>query len=180
MRNIEWVVQMNPTKDWYNQYLHQSVNQMKTKHQTDFVQDSDIIEASSINDEFGEVKRDLKARHVSMIAIGGTIGTGLFISTGSLLHTTGPVMSLISFLFVTTICFPSLNLLVKWLLISLFLVHLLNSSLVGSPRVVVLGWLYWFSWAVTFGLELSVVGQVIQFWTDAVPLAAWISIFSLF
>ena len=77
----------------------------KTKHQTDFVQDSDIIEASSINDEFGEVKRDLKARHVSMIAIGGTIGTGLFISTGSLLHTTGPVMSLISFLFVTTICF---------------------------------------------------------------------------
>ena len=52
-----------------------------------------------------EVKRDLKARHVSMIAIGGTIGTGLFISTGSLLHTTGPVMSLISFLFVTTLAY---------------------------------------------------------------------------
>ena len=40
-----------------------------------------------------------------MIAIGGTIGTGLFISTGSLLHTTGPVMSLISFLFVTTLAY---------------------------------------------------------------------------
>ena len=34
-------------------------------------------------------KRDLKARQVSMIAIGGTIGTGLFVSTGSLLSTTG-------------------------------------------------------------------------------------------
>ena len=40
------------------------------------------------------------------------------------------------------------------------------------------GWLYWFSWAITFALELSVVGQVIQYWTDAVPLAGWISIFS--
>ena len=39
------------------------------------------------------------------------------------------------------------------------------------------GWLYGWSWAITFGLELSIVGQVIQFWTDAIPLAAWISIF---
>ena len=151
----------------------------KTKHQTDFVQDSDIIEASSINDEFGEVKRDLKARHVSMIAIGGTIGTGLFISTGSLLHTTGPVMSLISFLFVTTICFSvtqSLGEMATYIPISgsfaQFVTRWVSKSC-GAAN----GWLYWFSWAVTFGLELSVVGQVIQFWTDAVPLAAWISIF---
>ena len=39
------------------------------------------------------------------------------------------------------------------------------------------GYMYWFSWCITFALELSVVGQVIQFWTFAVPLAAWISIF---
>ncbi|EMG45755.1 Lysine/arginine permease, partial [Candida maltosa Xu316] len=70
--------------------------------QTDFVQDSDIVEATEVNED---VKRDLKARHVSMIAIGGTIGTGLFVSTGSLLGTTGPVMALISFLFVTTLAY---------------------------------------------------------------------------
>ena len=37
--------------------------------------------------------------------------------------------------------------------------------------------MYWFSWAVTFAVELSVVGQVIFFWTEKVPILAWISIF---
>lgn len=40
--------------------------------------------------EFG-TKRDLKARHVSMIAIAGTIGTGLFLGSGSALANGGPV-----------------------------------------------------------------------------------------
>ncbi len=37
--------------------------------------------------------------------------------------------------------------------------------------------MYWFSWAITFALELSVVGQIIEYWTFSVPLAAWIAIF---
>ena len=126
-----------------------------------------------------EVKRDLKARHVSMIAIGGTIGTGLFISTGSLLHTTGPVMSLISFLFVTTLAYSvtqSLGEMTTYIPVSgsfaQFITRWVSKSC-GAAN----GWLYWFSWAITFALELSVVGQVIQYWTDAVPLAGWISIF---
>lgn len=40
--------------------------------------------------EFG-TKRDLKARHVSMIAIAGTIGTGLFLGSGAALANGGPV-----------------------------------------------------------------------------------------
>lgn len=40
--------------------------------------------------EYG-TKRDLKARHVSMIAIAGTIGTGLFLGSGSALANGGPV-----------------------------------------------------------------------------------------
>ena len=126
-----------------------------------------------------EVKRDLKARHVSMIAIGGTIGTGLFISTGSLLHTTGPVMSLISFLFVTTLAYSvtqSLGEMTTYIPVSgsfaQFITRWVSKSC-GAAN----GWLYWFSWAITFALELSVVGQVIQYWTDAVPLAGLISIF---
>lgn len=42
------------------------------------------------NGEFG-TKRDLKARHVSMIAIAGTIGTGLFLGSGAALSNGGPV-----------------------------------------------------------------------------------------
>lgn len=40
--------------------------------------------------EFG-TKRDLKARHVSMIALAGTIGTGLFLGSGAALANGGPV-----------------------------------------------------------------------------------------
>ena len=108
-----------------------------------------------------------------------TIGTGLFISTGSLLQNTGPVMSLISFLFVTTICFSvtqSLGEMATYIPISgsfaQFVTRWVSKSC-GAAN----GWLYGWSWAITFALELSIVGQVIQFWTDAVPLAAWISIF---
>ena len=108
-----------------------------------------------------------------------TIGTGLFISTGSLLQNTGPVMSLISFLFVTTICFSvtqSLGEMATYIPISgsfaQFVTRWVSKSC-GAAN----GWLYGWSWAITFALELSIVGQVIQFWTYAVPLAAWISIF---
>ncbi|RCK57608.1 Lysine/arginine permease [Candida viswanathii] len=111
-----------------------------------FVHNIDTL--SERSGEYDTVKRDLKARQVSMIAIGGTIGTGLFVSTE--MATYIPISG--SFAqFVT-----------RWV-----------SKSCGAAN----GWIYWFSWAITFALELSVVGQVIQFWTDAVPLAAWISIF---
>lgn len=49
--------------------------------------------------EFG-TKRDLKARHVSMIAIAGTIGTGLFLGSGSALSNGGPVGFFLGYLIV--------------------------------------------------------------------------------
>ena len=88
-------------------------------------------------------------------------------------------MSLISFLFVTTICFSvtqSLGEMATYIPVSGSFVQFITrwvSKSCGAAN----GWLYGWSWAITFGLELSIVGQVIQFWTDAIPLAAWISIF---
>lgn len=49
--------------------------------------------------EFG-TKRDLKARHVSMIAIAGTIGTGLFLGSGAALANGGPVGFFLGYLIV--------------------------------------------------------------------------------
>mmetsp|Transcript_4892 Transcript_4892/g.5407 ORF Transcript_4892/g.5407 Transcript_4892/m.5407 type:complete len:560 (+) Transcript_4892:148-1827(+) len=126
-----------------------------------------------------EVKRELKARHISMIALGGTIGTGLFISTGGILQDAGPVNSLISFLFMTSLAFSvtqSLGEMATYIPLSgsfnQFVTRWCSPAL-GAAN----GYSYWFSWAITFALEISVVGQIIQYWTYSVPLAAWISIF---
>lgn len=40
-----------------------------------------------------------------------------------------------------------------------------------------MGWIYWFSWAITFALELTATGLLIQFWNDSVPISIFIAIF---
>lgn len=141
----------------------------------DYVRDADAISDLAADNE---VKRNLKARHISMIALGGTIGTGLFISTKTPILS-GPVLALISYLFITTLAFSvtqSLGEMATYIPVSGSFTQF--SARFCSPALgVANGWNYWFSWAITFALEISVVGQVIQYWTDAVPLAAWISIF---
>lgn len=143
----------------------------------DYVSDKDF----EVEDEgnIKEVRRDLKPRMISMIALGGTIGTGLFISTGTTLLLAGPVSSLISFAFMTTLVFTvtqALGEMATYIPVTGSFTQFVArwaSPALGAAN----GWNYWFSWAITFSLELSIVGQVIERWTYAVPLAAWISIF---
>jgi hypothetical protein len=45
----------------------------------------------------GAVQRRLKARHLAMIALGGTIGTGLFVGSGGALASGGPVGTLLGY-----------------------------------------------------------------------------------
>ena len=45
----------------------------------------------------GQIKRSLQTRHLSMIALGGSIGTGLFIASGSAITTAGPGGALIAY-----------------------------------------------------------------------------------
>ncbi|KAL7666198.1 Amino acid permease/ SLC12A domain-containing protein [[Candida] zeylanoides] len=126
-----------------------------------------------------EVKRTLKTRHIAMIALGGTIGTGLFIGIGTTLSEAGPVNALISYIFMTTLAYSVTQALGE--MATHIPVTGSFNQFIGrwcSPALgAANGLCYWFSWAITFALELSVVGQVIEKWTYAVPLGAWIAIF---
>jgi len=55
--------------------------------------------------EYGHVRRGLKARHVQFIAIGGIIGTGLFVGTGSALVRAGPLSILLAYTIVGTVIY---------------------------------------------------------------------------
>lgn len=127
-----------------------------------------------------EVKRDLKARHISMIALGGTIGTGLFISSGSTLKDAGPVSALISYLFITSLAFSvtqALGEMATLIPVSGSFTQFVTrwcSPALGAAN----GYNYCFSWCITFALEVSVIGQIINSsWPNSVPLAAWVTIF---
>lgn len=55
------------------------------------------------------LKKELKPRHISMIAIGGSLGTGLLIGTGRAFSTAGPLSTLIAYSFVGIIVFFTMS-----------------------------------------------------------------------
>lgn len=126
-----------------------------------------------------EVKRGLKQRHVAMIALGGTIGTGLFIGTSTPLQLSGPVNTLIAYLFFGALAYSVTQSLGEMAthtpVAGSFCTF--NTRYLSKAIGFATNWCYWFSWAITFAIELFAVGQVIEYWTDAVPSWGWILIF---
>lgn len=51
----------------------------------------------TLDDKHNQLNQTLKTRHLNMIAIGGSIGAGLFVGSGSALATGGPAALLIGF-----------------------------------------------------------------------------------
>lgn len=55
--------------------------------------------------EYGHIRRGLKSRHVQFIAIGGIIGTGLFVGSGAALVKAGPLSILLAYTIVGTVIY---------------------------------------------------------------------------
>ncbi|OJJ42612.1 hypothetical protein ASPZODRAFT_76554 [Penicilliopsis zonata CBS 506.65] len=127
------------------------------------------------------LQRRLKSRHLQMIAIGGTIGTGLFISSGTALAHAGPAGALIAYIFVGTIVYSvmtSLGEVATYIPIAgsftSYCARLVDPSLGFA-----MGWIYWFNWASTFAVELTATGLIVQYWDDKLSIAIFIAIFWL-
>ncbi|CAI4219787.1 unnamed protein product [Parascedosporium putredinis] len=125
------------------------------------------------------LERALSSRHLQFIAIGGTIGTGLFLGLGNALATAGPVSLVIAFIFIGTVVYSvmvSLGEMAAYMPVAgsftVYANRLLDPALGFS-----LGWMYWFSWNITFALELTAAGLIIQYWLDTLSIAVWIMVF---
>ncbi|KAH8691116.1 putative arginine transporter [Talaromyces proteolyticus] len=126
-----------------------------------------------------DLKRKLKSRHLQMIAIGGTIGTGLFIGSGSALAKSGPAGALIAYIFVGTIVYSvmtSLGEMATYIPIAGAFTSY-ASRFVDPSLGFAMGWIYWFSWAITYALELTATGLIIQYWDSSLSIAIFIAIF---
>lgn len=117
-----------------------------------------------------------------MIAIGGTIGTGLFIGSGGALSKAGPAGALIAYAFVGSIVFSvitSLGEMATYIPIAGAFTSY-ATRFVDPSLGFAMGWMYWFSWAITFALEMTATGLIIQYWNASLSIAIFIAIFWVF
>lgn len=65
-------------------------------------------------EEYGYVSRGLKSRHIQFIALGGTIGTGLFLGIGKALVAAGPLNILLGYSIVGLSVFGMVSVFCSW------------------------------------------------------------------
>lgn len=129
-----------------------------------------------------KLARRLSARQVQMIAIGGTIGTGLFLGTGRSLATGGPASTLIAYTIVGIIVFItmlSLGEMASFIPVAgAFCTY--SGRFVDDALGFALTWNYWFNDSVTVASDIIALQLLLQFWTDSFPGWAISLIFLVF
>ncbi|EAL86439.1 hypothetical protein KXW98_006498 [Aspergillus fumigatus] len=153
------------------------VNSLRGDHHSDEESNEEVQES-----ETPDLKRQLKDRHLQMIAIGGTIGTGLFISSGTAIAHAGPVGALIAYIFVGTIVYSVMTSLgeVATYIPTAGAFTSYTTRLVDPSLGFAMGWIYWFNWASTYAVELTASGMIIQYWDEDLSIAIFIGVFWVF
>ena len=117
-----------------------------------------------------DLQRNLTNRHIQLIAIGGAIGTGLFMGSGKTISLAGP-----SIIFVYTIIGVMLFFVMR-AMGELLLSNLqyrsfidFSSDLLGPWAGFFTGWTYWFCWIVTGIADVIAISAYSQFWFPDLP-----------
>ena len=126
-----------------------------------------------------KLKRDLKSRHLIMMALGGTIGTGLLVASGSAIYSGGPGSAMLGYILVAFIVF--------------FLMASLGEMAAYSPTTgsfceysskyidksfgFAMSWNYWFNWVLVIASEVIAAGFMMQFWFPNIDIWVWTILF---
>ena len=129
-----------------------------------------------------QLARNLTSRQISMIAIGGSIGTGIFITSGCALHVAGPGGAILAYLII--------SIMVYFLMTSLgemaALIPVTGSFCEYCTRFVSpafgfsMSYNYWFNWAITVAVDLSSAALIMKYWFPHVPFIFWSGFFFCF
>ncbi|KAK3067854.1 Amino-acid permease inda1 [Teratosphaeriaceae sp. CCFEE 6253] len=135
----------------------------------------------TLADKNNQLNKTLKSRHLNMIAIGGSIGAGLFVGSGGALSTGGPGALLIGYGIIGIMMFN-----VVYALGELAIIFPISGGFYTySNRFIdpawgfAMGWNYVLQWAIVLPLELVVAGLTVNYWNTGVNVAVWITIFYL-
>ncbi|MGD6741994.1 amino acid permease [Streptomyces sp. BH106] len=139
--------------------------------------DASRTDASQAPADAGDAgySKALKSRHINMIAIGGAIGTGLFLGAGGRLHDAGPAL-----VFAYLICG----------IFAYFVVRALGEMVVyrpssgsfvsyareflGEKGAYVAGWMYFLNWSMTGIADITAVALYTQYWSAFTSIPQWV------
>ena len=129
--------------------------------------------------EQGGLERKMETRHLTMISLGGVIGTGLFLSSGYTIHQAGPLGAIIAYAIG--------SLLVYFIMLSLGELsvampyagsfHLYAKRFIGPGTAFTIAVLYWLNWAVALASEFTAAGLLMQRWFPHSPAWVWSAAF---
>ena len=129
--------------------------------------------------EHAGTKRNIKSRHAQMIAIGGSIGTGLFVGTGQALAIGGPALLFVAYTLTSLLVYGIVTAVVE------FATHLpvsgcstayFTGRYASKSLGFALGWLYFYSFGIIVAYEITAASIVINYWPNDIHIAVWISI----
>ncbi|KAH8588365.1 amino acid transporter-like protein [Bisporella sp. PMI_857] len=125
------------------------------------------------------LSRKLKGRHLQMIAIGGSIGTGLFIGSGQALKTGGPASLLLAFILIGVVLYCTVQALGEMAVafpvagsFSAFATRFIDPAWGFAS-----GWNYAMQWLFVMPLEIMAASVTLEYWNLAIPRWASITLF---
>jgi amino acid transporter len=138
-----------------------------------------VVAADLLDERYNTTQRGLKSRHAQMIALGGTIGTGLFVGSGQTLALGGPAFIFVSYVTMTFLVYCVVTALTE--VASYLPVHGGTMSYYGYRYVsrsmgFALGYLYWYALGILVPYEITAAGLVIGYWPNDINIAVWITI----
>ncbi len=129
----------------------------------------------------GALQKSLKTRHITMISIGGVIGTGLFVGTGKNILSTGPA-AVVSYAIACLLIVLIMQMVGEMAAGEIVLGEKANGSAelgsfasyagkyIGPWAGFTVGWLYWASWVFIVGLEAALIGGMLHNWFPFIPI----------
>lgn len=127
------------------------------------------------------LKKELKSRHLFMIALGGIIGTGLFMGSGFTISEAGPGGAILAYLvgglvmYLTMLCLGELAVSMP----DAGSYQTYATKYISPASGYVVGWMSWLNWSVTIGLELITVSMLMKRWFPDVSTWIWCVVFGV-
>ncbi|MGJ7910288.1 amino acid permease [Neobacillus sp. LXY-1] len=119
----------------------------------------------------GGLQHSLKTRHVTMISIGGVIGAGLFVGSGTMINSSGPG-AIVSYIIACLMVVLIMRMLGEMAVVNpdsgSFSTY--AHQAVGPWAGFTIGWLYWFNWTIIVTIETVLLGTMLHNWVPSIPI----------